>query len=215
MNLPHGLRLDATAHCLHLVRMADGLPITPVPAPLAVELAPLCEPPLRSLATHTPTPYDETGAAPGAREPCGERLSSRAVRFGEWTFRLTPFDPALDPAPDGRSSIAVPDALLARATLRPARTGDHIRPFGAQGGKPLRRYFTDRHIDAPFRPVIPLICLGRHVLWAVGVGASETTRLTGGPATRITAEGDAPWIVPLQDGLKTEKETPTGRSMPV
>ena len=101
-------------------------------------------------------------AEKGARELCGERLSSRAVRFGEWTFRLTPFDPALDPAPDGRSSIAVPDALLARATLRTARTGDHIRPFGAQGGKPLRRYFTDRHIDAPFRPVIPLICLGRH-----------------------------------------------------
>ena len=180
MNLPHGLRIDATPRYLHLVRMADGSPVTAAAVPSPVGLAPLCAPSPR----------------PAAAALCAQQGSERRVRFGVLTLRLSPFDPTREPAPDGRLSVAVPDALLARATLRTARAGDRFRPFGAEGGKPLRRYCTDRHIDLPFRPLIPLICIGQEVLWAAGVGAAESTRLTGEPATRITAEGDLPWFDP-------------------
>jgi tRNA(Ile)-lysidine synthetase-like protein len=72
--------------------------------------------------------------------------------------------------------------------------GDRIRPFGAAGGKELRRYLTDRKVDAPFRPYLPLVCLSGEVLWAAGAGASEGTRLDGRPAVNITVSGALPWL---------------------
>ncbi len=117
----------------------------------------------------------------------------RTVRYGALMFRLSPCG-AADSPPDGLRSVVVPDALLASATLRASRPGDRILPFGASGGKPLRRYFTDRKVDAPFRPFVPVLCTGCEALWAAGVGAAEGTRGTGDPSTRITVRGPMPWL---------------------
>ena len=160
LNLPRGLRVDATAHYLHLTRMADGSPVVPTPNPQPVRL--------------------DAGMG--------------AVCFGGFTFRLSDFDPVHDPAPDGVHAVALPSALLAQTVLRTASSGDTIHPFGAGGGKPLRRYLTDHKLDMPFRPRLPLLCIGGEVLWAVGVGAAEGTRLTDAPSTRITVGSEPPWI---------------------
>jgi len=129
-----------------------------------------------------------------APPPVGKLPGRRTVRFGMLTFRLTPYNPVSDPPPDGLRSVAVPDAVLAGATLRAARPGDRIRPFGADGGKPLRRYLIDRKTDAPFRPFVPVLCAGSEALWAAGVGAAEATRVTDQPATLLTVRGPMPWL---------------------
>jgi tRNA(Ile)-lysidine synthase len=122
----------------------------------------------------------------------------KSVRFGAWTFHITPYIPAKSPPPDGKRTIVLPCRMLAAITLRTALPGDTIRPFGATGNKPLRRYFTDRKLDAPFRPHVPLFCLGGEVLWVVGMGAAEATRLTDEPSVLIAASGALPWLAPTQ-----------------
>ena len=117
----------------------------------------------------------------------------QTVYLGGYAFTLRPFDSARDPAPDGALSVAVPTEALPRLTLRMPEGGERISPFGAGGGKPLRRYLIDRKLDAPFRPILPLLCEGGAVWWAAGVGAAEQTRLTGAPSTLIAVSGALPW----------------------
>ena len=156
LNLPHGLRATVTARRMHITRMADGSPVSPVPTP-------------------PPLPLD---GAEGM------------LRFGSFLFRLAAYHPQADTAPDGIRSVVVPNSLLARAVFRVMAAGDHIRPFGAGGGKPLRRYLTDHKLDPPFRPALPLLCVDGEVLWAVGVGAAEGTRITDAPSTTVTLEAE-------------------------
>jgi tRNA(Ile)-lysidine synthase len=164
LNLSFALQALVTARYVHLLRMEDGTPLTPVPQPKAI-----------------------TG------------LDGRqSLRFGMWAFSVAPYAAAASPMPDGKRTIALPHRLLAAVTLRTALPGDTIRPFGAKGRKPLRRYFTDRKLDAPFRPQVPLLCLRGDVLWAVGMGATEATRLTDEPAVLLTVHGALPWLATPQ-----------------
>ena len=126
--------------------------------------------------------------------PQGGLIHRAQLRFGGLTFRFTPYTPGESPVPDGLRSIALPSATLARAVLRTAQSGDHIHPFGAPGGKPLRRYWIDHKVDLPFRAFIPLLCVDDEVLWAPGAGASEATRQTDRPSMRINVSGRMPWL---------------------
>ena len=161
-NLPPALRAETTAQYLHLLRMADGNPLSPLPRPAPIALGP-------------------------DLPACG-----RTVAFAGLRFTLTAADPA-QPPPDGLRTVEVPLAALPGLQLRLPESGDRIHPFGAHGGKPLRRYLTDRKLDRPFRPWLPLLCAGSEVLWAVGLGAAEDTRRTAAPAVRLSAEGLLPW----------------------
>lgn len=72
---------------------------------------------------------------------------------------------------DGLTCQAMPRAWLAECTVRSRRRGDHISPFGMAGRQSLQDYLTNRHVDAPFRCAVPLLCRGSEVLLAGGVGA--------------------------------------------
>jgi len=79
-------------------------------------------------------------------------------------------------------------------SLRHRQTGDYIRPFGSQGRQSLQDYLVNRHIDAPFRDEIPLLCRGSEVVWVCGVGAGEAVR--GQPDEErilVRLEGEMPW----------------------
>ena len=161
LNLPRGISALAGARFVHLIRMADGSPLSPVPVPPLVTLA----------------------------------CRGQSATFGAFTFRFRAFCPATDPAPDGIHAVVLPDDVLARAVFRVPCAGDHIVPFGARGGKVFRRYLTDRKIDPPFRPGLPLLCEGTEVLWVVGIGAAEGTRITQAPSTLVTVEGEPFWVM--------------------
>ncbi|MBQ7455471.1 MAG: tRNA lysidine(34) synthetase TilS, partial [Clostridia bacterium] len=78
---------------------------------------------------------------------------------------------------DGKLKQAFPGEILKDTVLRTKREGDWIRPFGMRGRMKLKDYFSGRGVDGPFRADWPLLCSGSEVLWAVGIGASETLRL--------------------------------------
>ena len=73
---------------------------------------------------------------------------------------------------------------------------DVIRPFGAPGHKPLRRYLTDRKTDPFLRPVLPVLCVQQEVLWIPGLCASELLRLESLPAgaLELKISGHTPFI---------------------
>lgn len=74
---------------------------------------------------------------------------------------------------DGATTQAIPRDMLPDLTVRSRRPGDWIIPFGSAGRQSLQDYFVNRHIDAPFRDRVPLVCRGSEVLLAGGVGAGN------------------------------------------
>lgn len=68
---------------------------------------------------------------------------------------------------------------LAGAVLRTRRDGDRFHPLGAPGDRLLSDYLTDRKVDRPLRDYLPLVAVENRVLWACGIGMSETARMRG------------------------------------
>lgn len=81
---------------------------------------------------------------------------------------------------DGIRLQAVPRALFDQCELRFRTPGDVIRPLGGPGVKSLQDYWVDRQIDRPFRPYLPLLCVGARVIWSIGVGCAEEARVRPG-----------------------------------
>lgn len=111
-------------------------------------------------------------------------------------IRLSPCVPQADPPRDACSVWLSPDILAQAPVLRASREGDSIHPFGAGGSKPLRRYLTDRKLDAPYRAVLPVLAVGSRVLWLPALCADEGLRATapvpGTLCLRLT--GGAPYL---------------------
>ena len=99
---------------------------------------------------------------------------------------------------DGRATQLLPADLLDGCTLRLWQPGDWIRPFGMQGSKPLQDYFTDRHVDAPFRRRIPLVCRGSEALLVCGVGAGHVPRMTDETGMLLRWTGPMPWKIMIR-----------------
>ena len=104
-------------------------------------------------------------------------------------------------AGDGRRAQLVPEGWLEGTVLRTWRPGDWIRPYGMAGRKSLQDYFTDRHVDAPFRRRVPLICRGDEALLVCGVGAGHIPMMTAAEGRMLRWTGPMPW---LTDGRKDE-----------
>ena len=62
-------------------------------------------------------------------------------------------------------------------TVRYAREGDTIRPFGMTGRKALSDLFGECRIPRLRRARLPVIEAGGEIVWVAGVRASESSRL--------------------------------------
>ncbi len=74
----------------------------------------------------------------------------------------------------------MPRSAYAQCAVRYWETGDCIQPLGSQGKKSMQDYFVDKKVPQPFRRYVPLLCIGRQVMWAVGVGPGEEARVKPG-----------------------------------
>ena len=126
--------------------------------------------------------------------PPSQPLDTRrkTIPFGTVALHVQPWAIG-DPCPDGIRGVVLPRSLAKTAVLRQPQAGDTIRPFGASGTKPLRRYLIDRKLDQPFRKHLPIVASGSTVLWAAGIGAAESTRTTAEPSLLFTLQGTVPW----------------------
>lgn len=104
--------------------------------------------------------------------------------------------PAADLPRDARTIVLSPEWLHKRLVLRTPQPEDSIRPFGASGHKPLRRFLTNRKIDPFLRPVWPVLCVQNEVLWIPGLCTSENLRLDTVPqdGMQLTLTGETPFI---------------------
>ena len=94
---------------------------------------------------------------------------------------------------DGIRTQAMKKNVYGQCRLRQWEPGDRIRPLGAKGGKSIQDYFVDKKLPRPFRPYVPLLCIGSQVVWAVGVGVGEEARVSpGDDAVLLRYEGFLP-----------------------
>ena len=151
MNLPGGLRALRGQTLLHLLRQ-NGEALLPfsVPAPLA----------LKAAVNRASGPL--TFPLPG----------------GFWEITLAPPESGPFPLPQDANAVLLKQEELERCCFRTPLPGDTIDPFGAPGQKPLRRFLTDRRLDAPLRPALWLLAETHHILWIPGLAASERLRRT-------------------------------------
>lgn len=72
--------------------------------------------------------------------------------------------------------------------LRYRRNGDTIQPFGMTDVTKLKKYFINKNIPKHKKDTIVLLCNGKEVLWAHGVGLSEKLRVKSRPTHIIRIE---------------------------
>ncbi len=118
--------------------------------------------------------------------------AGQALTFGAITLTMLPHTSGA--IPDGKRAVVLPLRLAQAAVVRYPKPGDRFRPFGAAGAKPLRRYLTDQKLDPPFRSALPVVAAGQEILWAVGLGAAESTRAGGEPSVWLSLQGELPWL---------------------
>jgi tRNA(Ile)-lysidine synthase len=82
-----------------------------------------------------------------------------------------------------------------RPVLRTRRPGDYIVPLGMTGRKKLQDFLVDEKCPAAERDRIPLLCLGREVLWAIGPA-------TGRISEHFKVEDSAQRIISLEYSMK-------------
>ncbi len=97
-----------------------------------------------------------------------------------WPGEFFCMDPALRPDayPKKDSMVQYINADgLENPVIRTRRPGDRFAPFGMGGTKKLKDWFIDTKIPKELRNGLPLLCMGKQVLWIVGYSLSEALRV--------------------------------------
>ena len=117
--------------------------------------------------------------------------NSSEIKFGNFLLRT---EASKGNYGDGITEQEMPKGFLSGCVIRTFRPGDIIHPFGMKSTKKMQDYFTDRHIDQAWREEIPLICRGKEVLFAAGVGVGAVPRWDiSENNVRIIWDGEIPW----------------------
>lgn len=85
----------------------------------------------------------------------------------------------------GELTEAVFDAAAlfpAKPVVRNFRPGDRFRPLGMDGHKKVKQLFIDKKVPLSVRATLPLLSVGREILWIPGYGRSESGKI--GPQTK-------------------------------
>lgn len=125
------------------------------------------------------TRQDDTPLTPPAFKP---------VPLGEAEGRvflpggvLTVSRPERLPVPETPFAAVVPPEF-GGAVFRLPEEGDRFRPLGAPGHKSYRHRCTDLRLDPPLRAALPVLALGKTVLWVPGLASSEELRAGSSPS---------------------------------
>jgi tRNA(Ile)-lysidine synthase len=93
-------------------------------------------------------------------------------------------EPKPTPPPGAAAGASVLVALgdgCGSLRARSPRPGDRFRPLGAPGAKSVSRYLMERRVDRERRRQVPLVVSeGQGIVWVVGHGVSEASRVQAG-----------------------------------
>ena len=91
----------------------------------------------------------------------------------ELRAQLLPASPGPRPA-DLTEAIFDADCLTERLTVRNFHRGDRFKPLGMTGRKKLKDLFIEKKVPLPVRSRLPLLLLGKEILWIPGYGRSQS-----------------------------------------
>ena len=120
--------------------------------------------------------------------------------LGTLSARIAEPNRELDgPPPFGNAVIVGFDGRLPELKVRSPRPGDRFHPLGAPGSKSLSRYLMGRKVSRDSRSRVPLVVRGasslddsgEEILWVVGHGVSEASRVLAG-SSRLSFR----WVTP-------------------
>jgi tRNA(Ile)-lysidine synthetase-like protein len=119
---------------------------------------------------------------------------SGETKFENYRFAVGTFTPGMEPG-DGIRRQALDARMLAGAVFRTRRQGDTFRMLNGEGTKMLKEVLIDRHVDRPFRDMLPILVREAEVLWIPGVGPSQTAAIHPGMENGMMLEllGPLPW----------------------
>jgi len=104
-------------------------------------------------------------------------------------------------APPSACTVHIPLALAEGCVLRTPRPGDRIHPLGAPGDKPLRRWLTDRKVDQPLRPLLPVLAAGGSILWIPGLCTAQALAFAPDtPCLTLTVNLPLPYLPTTHKG---------------
>ena len=95
------------------------------------------------------------------------------------TCRHLPSPPGELPEDDSEAVFDVA-ALTEPLVVRNFRPGDRFQPFGMAGHKKVKNFFIEKKTPLATRAVLPLLVMGREVLWLPGYGRSNIGRIGPG-----------------------------------
>jgi tRNA(Ile)-lysidine synthase len=102
--------------------------------------------------------------------------------------------------------------------VRWPRAGDRFHPLGAPGHRPLRRFLADAGVPRAERRLVPLVLLGREVLWVAGLRPAHAARVQPTTVRRLRLELHSGTQRPPEDSAgapeaSRELENPTQRQL--
>ena len=117
----------------------------------------------------------ETGALDSKILPCDyEAILSLCRRNGE---QMAAFD--------YEKLTAYCAEKKSQPVFRTRSAGDYFTPYGAEGGKRLKKFFIDAKVPADRRNAIPLLACGNEILWIFGVRRSNIAPIDKNTLTAI------------------------------
>lgn len=177
LNLPCGLEAIRGQQLLHLCRQG-GMPLCP--------------------------------ASTGSMEVPVASLLQSSIPLPGWSCdsmpvpTLTAAETVPAAAPADALTACIPLPLPEGCVLRFPRPGDRIHPLGATGAKPLRRWLTDRKVDQPLRPLLPLVATGDDVLWIPGLcTAQQLAFVPDTPCLVLSLTHQPPYLPTMRKGDKS------------
>jgi tRNA(Ile)-lysidine synthase len=133
---------------------------------------------------------------PGGAKAVSEVMLSLSgeTEFENFRFAAEPWRTGMELG-DGIRFQALDKGMLEGAVFRTRRMGDTFRLLNGEGSKPLKEVLIDRHVDRPFRDMLPILARGPEVLWIPGVGPSGTAAILPGTenGTKLTLLSPLPW----------------------
>ena len=105
--------------------------------------------------------------------------------FGGYEFIIKRINENLTEFPKDSEMRAYAELEEINFTLRNRKDGDIIYPLGAHGSQKLKKYLNEKKIPNHEKDLIPLLCKGKEVLWAAGLGISEKIKVVNKPTHMI------------------------------
>ena len=94
-----------------------------------------------------------------------------SVRMSRWDGSTEAFDETAN-----RVCFRLPPEGGHRVTIRNRRPGDRIRPAGHQRERLLKKILIDRKVPREHRDRLPLLCVGKRIVWVPGITIDERMR---------------------------------------